>query len=189
MERGILDEIRRLLRPLSTRLANVVVRGEVHLVADGDGRQTLQVEDLETGAVIEGAQHFQAYGFSSVPLAGASVIAVCDGGDHERAYVVAVSDARHRPKGGEPGEVTVYNHTGAKIRITKDGDIAVTPAPGREVLVSDGSGTPEPLVKRSEFLAHGHPTAGTGPPSPPTPVPPAPTPPPDFPGTEVLKST
>ena len=54
------------------------------------------------------------------------------------------------------------------------------------VLIHDGTGGAEPVVKRSEFLSHGHPTAGTGAVSPPVVAPGPPTSPSVFPGTEVL---
>lgn len=57
-----------------------------------------------------------------------------------------------------------------------------------EVLVHDGNGGAEELVKRSEFLKHGHPTAATGPVSPPIIAPDPPTPSATFPGTSVLKA-
>lgn len=69
------------------------------------------------------------------------------------------------------------------------------PQPGRivlamaQVLVHDGTGGAEELVKRSEFLKHTHVTAGTGPATPPTLLPSEPygssT---DFPGTLVLRA-
>lgn len=67
------------------------------------------------------------------------------------------------------------------------GRIVIVPSNGEKVYVHDGNGGTDALVKRSEFLAHGHPTAGTGPVSPPT----AATPIADtgqFPGTTVLKA-
>jgi phage gp45-like len=76
-----------------------------------------------------------------------------------------VSDRRYRPTGGEPGEVTVYNNTGAKITLTKDGDIIASP---RRVVTSSSDGAAA-LATRREALRvpiDGHATAG-GPVSPP----------------------
>lgn len=186
VDRDMLGQLRQLLRPLATRIANTVARAVVQLADDGTKLQLLQVGVL-AGETVEGAEHFQSYGFSSVPLAGAEAVVMFPGGDRAHPLVVSVSDRRHRPTGGEPGEVVVYNHVGASVKLTKDGDVVVRAAPGREVLVDDGSGATEPLVKRSEFLAHGHATAATGPVSPPV-LAPAPSPPNDFPGTAALKA-
>lgn len=186
IDRQTLDQIRHILRPLSTRTANMVARAIVQLVNDGRKLQLLQLGVLE-GETVDDAEHFQPYGFSSVPLAGAEAVAVFPNGDRSHPLVVAVSDRRYRPTGGEPGEVTVYNHTGAKVTITKDGDIEATPAPGREVFIRSDGGTVDGLVKRSEFLDHTHLTAGTGSPVGPTSLA-TPADPDPFPGTQVLKA-
>jgi phage baseplate assembly protein V len=185
LDRETLKQIRELIRPLSTRIANGAARAVVELTDDGPKLQLLQVGVL-AGETLDDAEHFQPYGFSSVPLGGAEAVVVFPNGDRAHPLVVVVSDRRYRPVGGEPGEVTVYNHTGAKVTITKDGDIKIQAAAGREVLVDDGAGGTEPLVKRSEFLRHGHATAATGAVSPPM-VAPTSTPSATFPGTSVLK--
>lgn len=137
------------LRRLAQRIANMVVRGVITLVSDGKKQQLVQVDGFEGGPA-DNAEHFHPYGFSSVPLTGAEAVVVFPNGDRGHPLVVAVSDRRHRPTGGEPGEVTVYNHTGAKVKLTKDGDIELTPAPGREVKVG---GTPVALATKADVTA------------------------------------
>lgn len=56
-----------------------------------------------------------------------------------------------------------------------------------DCVITDGNGGTGPLVLRSEFLEHGHPTAALGPVSPPV-VAPTTTPPAVFPGTTILRS-
>ncbi len=136
MNRGTLDQIRQLLRPIAARVANTVARAVVQLVDDGTKLQLLQVGAL-ADETIDGAEHHQSYGFSSVPLEGAEAVVVFPGGDRGHPLVVAVSDRRHRPTGREAGEVTVYSHTGARVTLLASGDIEVLPAPGGEVLVGD----------------------------------------------------
>jgi len=179
------DSLRHHTRQISTSLRNMIARAVVPLVDDGKNLQLVQLDGFE-GGPLDGAEHFQSYGFSSVPLAGAEAVAIFPSGDLGHPLVVAISDRRHRPVGGQPGEVTIYNHTGAKVIIKASGDIEVQPAPGHEVLIRDEGGVVDRVVKRSEFLAHGHATAATGPVSPPTSVAPLP----DtgqFPGTQRLR--
>lgn len=133
LSRADVAQIVHLLRPLSNRTLNMVARATVKVTDDGGKLQLLQIDGFDGGPV-DGAMHFQSYGFSSVPLEGAEAIAVFPGGNHEHPLVVAVADRRWRPVAGQPGEVTVYNNTGASITITKDGDIVATPAPGRSFL-------------------------------------------------------
>jgi len=161
MDRGTLEQIRQLLRPIANRVANVAARAVVQLVNDAKKLQLLQVGVLadEDG---DDAEHHQPYGFSSVPLAGAEAILVYPNGDRSHPLAITVSDRRHRPTGGEAGEVTMYHHGGARVTMLNNGNLLVRAAPGAEVLVDDGSGSTEPLVKRSEFNAHTHQVATTG---------------------------
>jgi phage baseplate assembly protein V len=184
VNRGLLDELdRRLLKPIRDSMRNMIARGVVQLVDDGKKLQMMQAGVL-AGEPKDDVEHFQPYGFSSSPLPGAELVIVFVAGDRDHPIAIASSDRRYRPTGAQPGEVIVYNNAGAKATLTKDGDIHLQAAPGRQVLVDDGSGA-EPLVKRSEFLAHGHATAGTGPPIGPSPV--TAMPPTSFPGTTVLQ--
>ena len=159
ISREILDQLRHVWRPIATRVANTVARGVVRLVDDSTKMQLLQLGVL-AGETIDGAEHFQPYGFSSVPLAGAEHVTLFPNGDRSHPLTIVVSDRRYRPTGGQPGEVTVYNNTGAKITMTKDGDIEVLPAPGRQVFIRNPDGTADRLVKVSEFNGHKH-AAGT----------------------------
>lgn len=137
------------MRRLASRIANSITRAVVSLINDGKKQQLLQVDGFEGGPV-DGAEHFHPYGFSSVPLEGAEAVVLFPNGDRDHALVIAVSDRRHRPTGGEPGEVAVYNNTGAKVKITKDGDIEVTPAPGRKVKIGS-AGADDPPALSSEL--------------------------------------
>lgn len=136
ISQDLLRQLEHVLRPLRLRIANMIVRGVVHLPDDAKKLQKLQVGGL-AGETIDGAEHFQPYGFSSVPLAGAEHVTIFPNGDRSHPITIATSDRRYRPTGGEAGEVTVYNHTGAKSTFTKDGDIIATPAAGRKVIIKD----------------------------------------------------
>lgn len=145
IDRDTLAQLRHLVRPLATRVANSVARAVVQLADDAKKLQSLQIGVLEDEDIDE-AEHHQSYGFSSVPLEGAEAVVVFPNGDRGHPLVVAVSDRRYRPTGGQPGEVTVYNSTGAKVTITKDGDIVAVPAAGREVRLGSGSASDPPAL-------------------------------------------
>lgn len=98
----------------------MVARGVVQLVNDATQMQLLQIgvlagEDIEGDG--KGAEHFQPYGFSSVPLAGAEAVAVFPNGDRGHPLVVVVDDRRHRPTSGQSGEVCLYTDEGDVIRL------------------------------------------------------------------------
>jgi len=159
ISRALLSELANLVRPLQLRIANSIARAVIQRASDSGGIQILQLGVLP-GEDIDDAERFQGYGFSSVPLPGAEAVVIFPNGDRGHPLVVAVDDRRHRPTGGEPGSVTVYNHTGAKIIMEADGDIEVQPAPGREVYIRSEGGSAERLVKKSEFDGHTHPATG-----------------------------
>lgn len=154
-----LEQLRHHLRPLTTRIANTVVRAVVQLVDDAKKLQLVQLGALY-GETVDSAEHFQPYGFTSVPLVGAEGVALFPNGDRSHPLLIAVSDRRYRPTGGEPGQVTMYHHSGSKMTMLANGNVEVQPGPGGEVLVRDAGGAVDRLVKKSEHDGHTHP-AGT----------------------------
>ncbi len=145
LDRDMLRQLELFLRPLATRVANAVARAVVQLVDDSTKLQLLQVGAL-AGETLDAAEHHQPYGFSSVPLAGAEAVVVFPNGDRSHPLVVSVSDRRYRPTDGEPGQVTIYNHNGATVTLTADGDIIATPAPGRQVLLGSDTAADPPAL-------------------------------------------
>lgn len=137
IDRGTLDQLRHLLRPLVTQLRNMVARGVVQLVDDGKKLQMMQVGVLAE-ETIDDAEHHQPYGFASVPLAGAEAVLVFQSGDRGHPLAIAVSDRRYRPTGGEAGEVCMYTDEGDIIRLGR-GHIISLATSGEVRLGSDGA--------------------------------------------------
>lgn len=120
----IIDDLLKLLKPLQTRVANMVARAVVQRVDDGVKLQLLQLGVLE-GETREGCERFQQYGFTSVPRPGAEAVVLFVGGRRDHALVVAVDDRRYRKKGLQPGEVALYNDAGAYVLLKADGSVEV----------------------------------------------------------------
>jgi hypothetical protein len=156
ISRELAEQIRHLLRPLATRIGNTVARGVVKLVDDSKKMQLVQIGVL-AGEPIDGAEHFQSYGFTSVPLEAAEHVTLFPNGDRSHPIVVAIPDRRYRPTNGKPGEVTLYHYKGAKVRMLESGDIEIQPGPGGQVFIRDEGGNADRLVKVSEFNGHTHP--------------------------------
>jgi phage baseplate assembly protein V len=102
----------------------------VQLADDDKKLQLLQFGAL-AGETIDGAEHFQPYGFTSVPLAGAEVVAVFPNGDRGHPLVLAASDRNHRPTAGEAGQVTMYHYTGSKVIDARERRHRGAAGPGR----------------------------------------------------------
>jgi phage baseplate assembly protein V len=153
--------------PLSVRTANMISRAVIQLVDDSKMMQLVQIgvldeEDVEGDG---GAEHFQPYGFGSVPLPGAEAILLCPNGDRSHPLVIATADRRWRPVDGEAGDVFMWHKAGAVIRMVANGDIEIRPASGGQVFVREDGGTTDRLVKKSEFDGHMHGALGLSAPS------------------------
>lgn len=157
--REILEQVARLVRPIATRTANMIARGVVQLADDDKKAQLLQLGVL-FGETVDNAEHFQQYGFSSVPLAGAEVVMLFPNGDRSHPLVIATTDRSSRPTGGDPGDVTLYHYKGAKVLMLDNGDVEIQPGPGGHVYARSDGGSSDRLVKKSEFDNHLH-LAGT----------------------------
>lgn len=151
-DRSTLVQLRHALRPLATRVANAVARAVVQLVDDGKKLQVLQV-GVRAEEDVDDAEHHQPYGFSSVPLEGAEAVVVFPNGDRAHALVVAVSDRRYRPTGGQPGEVTLYNNANARVILKADGTIEARSAGGTAVALATKA---DVQALRDALTAHTH---------------------------------
>lgn len=139
----------------------------------------------------EGIPVFQGIGIVARPRAGRGEAIVAKVGIEGHAVLVALRDESIRIEIDED-ETALINSTGAKIHVTKGGDIIVQPAAGREVLVRHEGGAAAALATKADLDAlagwvedHIHPagTPNTGPPltaSPGSPVP-------EADGTSTLK--
>jgi phage baseplate assembly protein V len=99
-------------------LKSMLVRGTVILADAARKLQTLQVR-LTAGEIKDGAEHFEAYGFTSHPQAGAEVLTAFLGGDRSHAVVLVASDRRYRIKELQPGEVAIYTDEGDRIHFKR----------------------------------------------------------------------
>lgn len=145
-----LDDIARMLRPLSVRVANLISRVVIKRVDDAKKVQELQVEAL-ADEVVDEVERFQNYGFTSKPLEGAEAVLLSVGGRREHSYCLGVEDRRYRIVNLSDGEVAVYNDTGAKIVMKANGDIEITPKSGQTFRVSasfaEVAGASNPVAK------------------------------------------
>lgn len=162
--RDVLAEVTRLLRPLRVALANSIARAVVQLVDDAKKQQMAQLGVLE-GEDVDDAEHFQAYGFSSVPLPGAEAIVLFPAGDRGHPLVPVVADRRYRPTGGQAGEVVMYTDEGDQIRLGR-GHVISLSTTGLVKLGSTSASTPPALASELADLkariAAWTPVAGDG---------------------------
>ncbi|HEA3248430.1 phage baseplate assembly protein V [Pasteurella multocida] len=116
--------LNRVLAPIKRSLKLLVNRGVMSFVSDEHKRQNLQIR-LQSDEVIDDAERFQNYGFSSVPTAG-EVIALEVGGKRSHIAVLVVDDKGVRPKGLKSGDVVVYHQEGHSFLLTEQGEVVLT---------------------------------------------------------------
>ncbi|UVM74932.1 phage baseplate assembly protein V [Pseudomonas alvandae] len=97
---------------------NMLARGTVVLVDALKKMQSLQMR-LTAGELKDNAEHFEPYGFTSNPLAGAEVLTAFIGGDRSHAVVLVAADRRYRIQSLKPGEVAIYTDEGDKIHFKR----------------------------------------------------------------------
>lgn len=117
------------LRRVGNRVRLMVGRAVVQLVVDTAKLQTVQVQ-VRSGEVRDDVEHFQHYGFTSVPLPGAEGVALAVGGSTGHLVVICIDDRRYRVVGLAPGEMAIYDDLGQKVHLTRAG------------MVVDGAGLP-----------------------------------------------
>ncbi len=137
----MLSQLRTLIRPLKTKIANSIAAGVIENVDDSKKLQLVQASVLDDEPLDE-CQRFQEFGFNSVPLPGAEVVIVFPNGDQTNGLVVCTADRRYRPTDWEGGEAGTYNAFNAMMHHKADGTTEIT-----------GGGAAEPLGTKAEAVA------------------------------------
>lgn len=112
----MIDQLRKMTKPLEDRLRLMIGRAIVRLVDDASGAQAMQLE-LLAGEMQDEVERLQDYGFTSVPHPGAEALVACTGGLRSHAVAIRVEDRRYRLKGLQAGEVAIYDDLGNVIKL------------------------------------------------------------------------
>ena len=129
--------VAREIREIRRIGVGVVARAVLRSSAGGDGMQIVGA-DLRDGDSPEEVELFEAYGFTSAPLAGAEGVGLTVGGDASHRLLVCVGDRQHRPTDLAAGEVAVYrNAAGHRILLKADGSTEITtPSSGPTIVLT-----------------------------------------------------
>jgi phage gp45-like len=113
------SDLAKLLGPMARRVGNLVARGKVLAANSASKMQTLQVA-LLAGETKDTVEHFEPFGFTSKPLAGAEHVTLFLDGDRSHGVTVVVADRRYRLQGLQDGEVALSNAFGHKVVLGED---------------------------------------------------------------------
>jgi phage baseplate assembly protein V len=119
-----MSDLAKLLGPMARRVGNLVARGKVLAANSASKMQTLQVA-LLAGETKDTVEHFEPFGFTSKPLAGAEHVTLFLDGDRSHGVTVVVADRRYRLQGLEDGEAALHDAFGNKVHLKKDGTLAI----------------------------------------------------------------
>lgn len=119
-----MNNMQKILRPLSRRLKMMLGRGIINLIDDSKAIQEMQIS-LLANETRSSVQRFQNYGVSSHPHDGSEALAVFLGGSRDNGIILAVDDKRYRIKSLEKGEVVIYTDEGDKIHLKRGNNIEI----------------------------------------------------------------
>lgn len=122
-----MKEFAKLLGPYARRLGNLVGRGVVSAVKSTSKMQTLQLR-LMADEAKDNVEHFEPFGFTSKPLAGAEHLTLFLDGDRSHGVTVVVADRRYRLTTLADGEVALHDAYGNKVHLKADGTLDVIAA-------------------------------------------------------------
>ncbi|WP_083657876.1 phage baseplate assembly protein V [Herbaspirillum camelliae] len=134
----IFAAIREATADMKGKINLMLGRGIVSKVSDAGAIQLIRGKLME-GEDYDQMERVQQYGFTSVPKAGAELLATFIGGNRDHAVIVAVDDRRYRLRGLQDGEMAIYDDQGQKVHLTRAG------------IVIDGCGKPITIQNTPEI--------------------------------------
>jgi phage gp45-like len=174
------QDIKRIIDPLYRRIQGIVARAIIKNIDDSEKMQKVQIGILKD-EIRDDVDRVQQYGFTSCPKPGADAVVIFVGGNRDHGIVIATDDARYRFKSMADGEVALYTDEGDYIQLSRGKIIKIKAQTKLQIdtpeLTVTGKITAQGIIQGSEIKnssgtklgTHMHPTAASGPPSPPTP--------------------
>lgn len=107
---------------MKTSIANLISRFVLDTADDGKQMQEVKGE-LFSEETKDELEHFQSYGFTSVPPGGSEGVALSVNGNRDHVIVINIDNRQFRLKNLAKGEVALYNDQGAHIILKANGNI------------------------------------------------------------------
>lgn len=122
--RKTIDAIKKVVDPVKRTIISAIARAVIRSIDDSQKMQSAKVGIL-ANVTKDNLEHFQSYGFTSVPLKGAEGVAVFPQGNQDHGILVCVDDRRYRMKGLSDGEVAVYTDEGDYVHFKRGRIISI----------------------------------------------------------------
>jgi phage baseplate assembly protein V len=114
------------LERIGRRLLMMVGNGRLTAGNDAGVVQRHQVQ-LGADEVRDNTPRVAEYGFTSMPLPGATAVVVFVGGNRDDGVIIATGDQRYRLTSLVPGEVAIHDDQGQKVHLSRGGIVATSP--------------------------------------------------------------
>lgn len=125
-------------------------RGVLNCINSTDSIQIAQVSGL-SDEVLQEVENIQHFGFTSNPPPGTEAVILPLGGDSSHGIVIATENGAYRIKSLAPGEVAIYNQSGASITL-KNGKVIAIDCDQLNINATAGVDITTPNINCSEQL-------------------------------------
>lgn len=116
--------IDRLLMPVRRRLYSMAGRALITAINEESQRQKFQIL-IDSDESMDDVEHFQHYGFSSVPPKGSEALVLALNGNNAKRVAINAEKKDLRPQ-GEGSDVFLYHEEGHKIGFLRNGKVHLT---------------------------------------------------------------
>lgn len=116
--------LEKAMAPLQRKLRLMATRGMVKMVDASTLLQELQIAAVGE-ELLDRIEHWEPYGYTSRPLAGAEALLLSLGADRDHTVAVNVADRRFRLKNLAAGEVAIYTDEGDVIHYKRGNELLI----------------------------------------------------------------
>lgn len=113
-----IEVIRAMLKPIKTRVDNMVARAVVRIIKDSGSIQLAQVSMLG-GETRDNVENFQPYGFAYNAPPGSEALLLFIGGNRDHPLIGSITNRAARLKNLASGEVALYTDEGDYIKFSR----------------------------------------------------------------------
>lgn len=148
-----------MLRRMRARVDTMVARSVLEAVNDGLKTQRLKLMVL-AGESVPNVEHFQPYGLSFVPPAGAEAIALAVGGARSHTLAICAQHPDERPTGNPARTGGLYSNGEWRVFVDASGVVHAGAQSGAEFVALAQKVLAELNDIRAKFDTHVHPAPG-----------------------------
>lgn len=115
----------KLLSKLRAQVEGMLLRAAIELVNDKLDTQTVQITLTSDDDVLDDVEHWQPYGLSFHPPAGAEALSLALNGERANAVVICAQEPEERPTDVAPREGGLYTKGQWRVFVRADGIVCI----------------------------------------------------------------